>query len=209
MSQLSRPVTSEPPSYWAAAVAHLSAVDPVMAGIIQARPGIWLESRRDPVFTLLRAIVGQQISTKAADTVWRRLQDDLGLDVAAIAAAPVERIQTCGLSFRKAGYILGIAQALAEGSVDPARWTDMADDAIVKDVTRIKGIGQWTAELLLIFCLERPDVMPLGDLGLHKAYKTHYGDQSDLKTHAERWRPYRSAANWYLWRSIDPMPLDY
>jgi DNA-3-methyladenine glycosylase II len=203
------------PEYWLRAKRTLARRDPVMAGIIRAHPRIGLRSRGDPFHTLARSIVGQQISVKAADTVWARFCAAAPtLAPAEVLALGVERLRTCGLSGRKAEYLRDLARHFAEGSVHARRWPEMDDAAVIAELVQVRGIGRWTAEMFLMFNLLRPDVFPLGDLGLQKGIRLAYFNDrktslKKMKKLGETWRPWRSVATWYLWRSLDPVPVEY
>lgn len=203
------------PDYWPQATEYLSVADPVLATIIAAYPSERLECREDPFGTLARAIVGQQISVKAAATVWRRLEVLVGdIGPATVAAAREEGLVQCGLSRQKIRYLTDLAGHFVSGTVDPAAWIGKDDDAVIADLTGVKGIGRWTAEMFLIFHLLRPDVLPLDDIGLQRATGLHYAgagklDKAGIIDIASRWRPWRSVATWYLWRSLDPLPVTY
>jgi DNA-3-methyladenine glycosylase II len=204
------------PDYWAKACEELSAADPVMAGIIGANPQAALASRGDPFVTLLRSIIGQQISVKAADAVWGRFSAELGeLSPSRVMAARHEGLRAAGLSGRKVEYVKDLARRFDSEEIDPTRWPTLADDEVIKELVATRGIGVWTAEMLLIFNLMRPDVCPLDDLGLQRAMRLHYGDRGELggraklREVAEQWRPWRTVATWYLWRSLDPVPVEY
>lgn len=203
------------PRWWGDALRELGARDPVLRGLALRYPDAMLTSRGDAFGTLARSIVGQQISVKAADSVWRRLEQLLGtVEAAAVARAGAQQLRGCGLSERKAEYLAALAGAFAGGRVSEARWRRMDDAAVIADLTRLRGIGRWSAEMFLIFYLLRPDVLPLADLGLQRAVCMHYngGDAMELPRIAalgERWRPWRTLATWYLWRSLDPVPVEY
>jgi DNA-3-methyladenine glycosylase II len=203
------------PDYWSRACRELKARDEVLAGIIRAYRGETLASRGDAFGTLARSIVGQQISVKAADSVWRRLEEALGeISPAVVAGATAVRLQRCGLSGRKAEYLQGLARGFAEGSLRPELWGKLEDEALVRELLRIRGIGRWSAEMFLIFHMLRPDVLPLEDLGLQRAIRLHYHGERQISLRrmqaiAGRWRPWRTVATWYLWRSLDPMPVEY
>ena len=203
------------PDYWRRAVAHLSASDPVIGRLIADYPAECLESRDDPFGTLARSIVGQQISVQSASAVWRRIEDLLGaIESRTVAAADDGALLGCGLSRSKAGYLADLAGRFLDGSVDPRRWARLDDDAVIAELTRIKGIGRWTAEMFLMFSFMRPDVLPLGDIGLQRAMGLHYRGEgklgaAEMERIAARWRPWRSVATWYLWRSLDPLPVEY
>ena len=203
------------PEYWLQASAALAHDDPVMAGLVERFSGASPVSRSDPFGTLARAIVGQQISVKAADSVWLRLSAALPL----IAPAPLlarasETLRACGLSARKVEYLGDLARHFSNGQIHLNRWSSMSDTEIIAELTAVRGIGVWTAEMFLIFNQLRPDVFPLDDIGLQKAVALYYFDgqrppRKILAEYGERWRPWRSVATWYLWRSLDPLPVEY
>jgi DNA-3-methyladenine glycosylase II len=203
------------PRYWKRACRELAARDEVLAGIIRAYRGETLASRGDAFGTLARSIVGQQISVKAADSVWRRLDEALeAISPEAVAGATLIRLQRCGLSGRKAEYLQGLARGFADGSLQPAQWSKLEDEVLVRELVRIRGIGRWSAEMFLIFHMLRPDVLPLADLGLQRAIRLHYHGERRVSLRrmqaiAGRWRPWRTVATWYLWRSLDPVPVEY
>lgn len=204
------------PNYWPTACAALSQGDPCMAGLIH-RYGGGLESRGEPFVTLARSIVGQQISVKAADTIWQRVVAALGgtlPDPQGLLAAGTAGLAGAGLSRRKTEYLLDLAGHFASGRVSPLAWPAMSDEAVIGELTDIRGIGRWTAEMFLIFNLLRADVFPLADIGLQKAVALHYRDgvrptPAELAALGETWRPWRTVATWYLWRSLDPLPVAY
>ena len=203
------------PDYWDSAKRALARRDPVMARIIRAHPRVHLEPRGEPFHTLARAIVGQQISVKAAQSVWNRFSG-LALEIhpERILAIKSTQLRACGLSGRKCEYITDLARRFADGHVHVHRWPDMSDDEVVADLVQVRGIGRWTAEMFLMFNLLRPDVFPLDDLGLQKGLRLayHRGRKISLRTMRQRgetWRPWRSVATWYLWRSLDPVPVEY
>ena len=200
--------------YWALATAQLAEADAVMAGLISHHPHARLHSRGDAFEPLARAITGQQISIKAADTVWQRLRTLTAVNPVAIASQSVEAMRACGYSQRKVEYLQDLARHFADGLVDPSVWPNMADADIIQNLTQIRGIGQWSAEMFLMFNLLRPDVLPVDDIGLQKAFVLHYPDMQPfnkavLRQYAERWQPWRSVATWYLWRSLDPVAVEY
>ena len=218
---MAAPLTGRPP-FWPRAKRRLSAADPVLGGIIRRHPRIALASRGDAFHTLARSIVGQQISVKAADSVWSRVCGACGeLSPGSVMRRRATTLRGCGLSERKVEYLRDLAAHFADGRVDPASLARMSDDDVVTRLTDIRGIGRWTAEMFLIFNLQRPDVLPLDDLGLLKAIGRHYlpghavasllkGEgRRQVEDLASRWVPYRSVATWYLWRSLDPVPVEY
>ncbi len=186
-----------------------------MAAMIDACAGSSLTSRGDPFMTLARSIVGQQISVKAADAVWGRVVAQIpDITPQAVAAASAESLRACGLSARKVEYFGDLAARFADGRILPRRWARMSDAAMIEELSATRGIGVWTVEMLLIFNLMRPDVFPLDDKGLQRAVSLHYFDgapltRRELLAFGERWRPWRSVATWFLWRSLDPVPVDY
>jgi DNA-3-methyladenine glycosylase II len=205
-----------PPEFWARACAELAEADSLMHALIYAHPKIHLVSRGDCFGTLARAIVGQQISVKAAQSVWNRVLALTSVQVTAahFATLAVDALRGCGLSVRKAEYLIEMARAFESGRVRPARWAQMDDEAVIDELTELRGVGRWTAEMLLMFNLLRPDVLPLDDIGLLRAVGLHYGDGERAERAlaidvAGSWRPWRSVATWYLWRSLEAAPVEY
>ncbi len=203
------------PDYWDRAKRTLARKDPVMAAIIRSRPKVFLARRGEPFFTLARAIVGQQISVKAAQSVWDRVCLCAGeVTPQSVLARKRSELRACGVSDRKVEYIADLAQHFLDGTIQVRCWPDMDDEAIIAELIQVRGIGRWTAEMFLIFNLLRPDVFPLDDLGLQKGIRLSYfkGRKLSLqrmKKLGETWRPWRSVATWYLWRSRDPLPVEY
>jgi len=254
------------PDYWTKAKTTLSRRDPVLKAIIKAYHGEALQLRGEGFRTLARAIVGQQISVKAADSVWKKFEaaassyppacgGTKGGDGAAkaipkssitpttrlrvsqaqnpsLVASPASgrgksgitpeniagmgagTLRACGLSDRKVIYMHALANHFLENKKTIKNWPNMADDEIIAELTSIHGIGRWTAEMFLIFALGRPDVFPLDDLGLLKGIYRHYNkgeklSKSEVIAIGERWRPYRSLGTWYMWRVLDPVPVEY
>jgi DNA-3-methyladenine glycosylase II len=203
------------PEYWELACAELAAADPVMAALIARYPDAVLTSRGDPFQTLARAIVGQQISVKAAESVWTRFTEFAqSIRPECIVTLEPGALGACGLSRRKAEYLRDLAGHFVDGRVQPLRWESMADEAVIAELVDVRGIGRWTAEMLLIFNLLRPDIWPVDDIGLQKAVALHYLDNERptpgiLRRHGERHAPWRTVATWYLWRSLDPTVVQY
>lgn len=203
------------PEYWQTACDALSGSDPVMAALIARYPDCVLGSRGDPFQTLARAIVGQQISVKAADSIWARFESLVERVVPEqIAVLDAEALAASGLSRRKVEYLKDLAGHFADGRIDAARWTDRDDDTVIAELVDVRGIGRWTAEMFLIFNLRRQDVWPVDDIGLQKAVAVHYLDgvrpsPGDLKGFGTRFSPWRTVATWYLWRSLDPVVVQY
>lgn len=202
------------PEYWASACRALSRGDPVMRRLIRAHPDAMLKSRGNAFETLLRAIVGQQISVKAADAVWARVCAATPIQPEHIAILQTDSLRACGLSRMKAEYAIDLASHFASGRINPRRWTRMEDEDIIAELIDVRGIGRWTAEMFLIFHLLRPNVWPVDDLGLLKAVGMHYkgGEKispREAREWGETWQPWRTVATWYLWRSLDPVAVEY
>jgi DNA-3-methyladenine glycosylase II len=201
------------PAYWEPACVELAAADPVMAGLIKRYPDAILANRGDPFQTLARAIVGQQISVKAADSVWARFTAFAQtVSPEHIATLELDALATCGLSRRKAEYLRDLAGHFVDGRVEPSRWKKMEDETVIAELTDVRGIGRWTAEMFLIFYLTRPNVLPLDDVGLINGISQNYfsGEsvsRSDAREVAAAWAPFCSVATWYIWRSLDPLPV--
>ena len=203
------------PPWWDEATDTLCALDPVLSGVIAPWRGERMRSRGDPFLTLSRSIVGQQISVRAAQTIWDRFVKAARTPTPArVAGMRLTTLIACGLSGRKAEYLKDLAVHFRDGTLSPADWLRLDDDAVIGQLVAVRGIGRWTAEMFLIFNLMRPDVFPLDDIGLLNAMARHYNDGGRLDRRAalERsatWAPWRTAACWYLWRSLDPLPVEY
>ncbi len=219
-----RPATPPPagivtPAYWDDACRHLSKRDRVMKKLIPKFGEGRLQSRGDAFTTLARSIVGQQISVKAAQSVWDRFaalmtEPSTRLRPSAVIGLEVEAMRGAGLSARKVEYLRDLAQHFDSGAVHVLQWQEMDDEAIIEELVAIRGIGRWTAEMFLIFHLMRPNVLPLDDLGLLKGISLNYfsGEpvsRAEAREVGDAWAPYRSVATWYLWRSLDPLPVEY
>ena len=199
------------PEWWKHACNELCIGDPVLAAIIGRFPEERLEPRADAFFTLARAIAGQQISVKAAQTVWDRLEVicDGAVTVEAVLARSVDQLRLAGLSQRKAEYVRGLATHREVWDID---WEPLGDEAAIARLCQLRGVGRWTAKMFLIFHLLRPDVLPLDDMGLVAAMRRVYGEvleTEELREISAVWQPWRSVATWYLWRSLDPEPVEY
>jgi DNA-3-methyladenine glycosylase II len=190
----------------------------VLAEIIAAVRRESLRPRRDPFYSLARSIVGQQISVMAAESVWRRFEATVGaVTPQAVLAAGESGLAGCGLSQRKMAYLVSLAEHMTDGhlkGLSARAWRGLDDEAVIERLTQVKGIGRWTAEMFLIFHMARPDVLPLGDIGVQRAVAERYRDgvrldSDDIRAIAEPWRPWRSVAVWYLWRSLDAVPVEY
>lgn len=216
---MARASAAAAPDYWDDACRHLGKRDRVMRKLIPKFGESRLQSRGDAFTTLARAIVGQQISVKAAQSVWDRFAVAVGgpsnrLSPRAVLGCANSELRSAGLSARKCEYLADLAQHFEDGSVHVRQWQQMEDEAIVEELVGIRGIGRWTAEMFLIFHLMRPDVMPLDDIGLLKGISVNYfsGEpvsRAEAREVGEAWAPFRSVATWYIWRSLDPLPVDY
>lgn len=201
------------PRWWPEACLCLREADPRFGPLIDTHPGLRAGARGDAFATLARSIVGQQVSVKAAQSVWERLSAACGEpSPAALASLPPATLRGCGLSGRKAEYLGGLAHHFLERPANSPDWARMQDAAIVSELTGLRGIGVWTAQMFLIFHLGRPDVFPVADLGLRRAIASRYGrgrepDERSLARLSSRWQPWRTAATWYLWRSLEPQPV--
>jgi len=198
------------PSWWSEAHDFLSG-DDLLGPVVQQFGPDGISSRDDLFQTLVRSIVGQQISVLAADAIWGRLVEHLGeVTPATVLASDQKNIAACGVTRPKASYIHGLAERSDELLHQP--WETMTDEAIQKHLVQFRGIGPWTAEMILMFHFLRPDVFSLGDIGLIRGTQRLVpGAESKEQVGeiAERWRPYRTAAAWYLWRILDPVPVEY
>ena len=209
------PAVRATPLYWSEACEHLMAKDRVMKRLIPEFGDACLQSRGDAFTTLARSIVGQQISVKAAQAVWDRFAVlPRRMAPAAVLRLKAEDMRAAGLSARKVEYLRDLALHFDDGAVHVKSWQDMDDEAIIAELVAIRGIGRWTAEMFLIFHLMRPDVLPLDDVGLLTGISRSYfsGDpvsRSDAREVSAAWAPFRSVATWYIWRSLDPVPVAY
>lgn len=203
------------PAYWVQACEHLASQDRVMNKLIPQFGDAMLESRGDAFVTLARSIVGQQISVKAAQSVWDKFAKlSRRITPAGVLKMKVDDMRAAGLSARKVEYLVDLALHFDSGSVHVKDWQDMDDEAIIAELVAIRGIGRWTAEMFLIFHLMRPNVLPLDDVGLINGISRNYfsGEpvsRSDAREVAQAWKPYCTVATWYIWRSLDPLPVAY
>jgi DNA-3-methyladenine glycosylase II len=172
-------------------------------------------SRPDPYEALARAIVGQQLSTKAAASIWGKVTALFGgvtPTPSQVIAAEPQDLRDAGLSWSKVAYFRHLAERIEEGDLDITKLAEMDDEEVVAELTEVKGIGRWTAEMFLIFSLGRPDVLPVGDLGIRRAAQFAFGldelpEPEELEVMAEPWRPHRTLASLYLWRSLHNEPV--
>ena len=203
------------PDYWQDACKHLVKKDRVMKRLIPQFGDACLQTRGDAFVTLARSIVGQQISVKAAQTVWDRFAVlPRKMAPANVLKVKVDDMRAAGLSARKVEYLVDLALHFDSGAVQVDAWSAMDDEAVIAELVGIRGIGRWTAEMFLIFHLMRPNVLPLDDVGLINGISKSYfsGEavsRSDAREVAAAWAPYCSVATWYIWRSLDPLPVEY
>lgn len=203
------------PDYWDEACRELSQRDPVMARIIELRGHTHVVSRGDPFQTLARSIVGQQISVKAAQSIWNRFEK-AAREVAPLRVSRmrIATLRACGLTERKSEYLKDLAKRFHSGEVDPTHWPVRDNEAIIEELVAVRGIGRWTAEMLLIFNLLRPDVLPIDDIGLIRGIEKSYRNgervsRREVQEMGEIWRPWRTVATWYMWRSLEVVPVEY
>jgi DNA-3-methyladenine glycosylase II len=201
-------------------MAALADADPVMAELIARIGAVSIDRRRrgrpkgDAYTTLLRAIVGQQLSAKAAATIYGRVLDlfDGGVPSAeALLDIDDDALRAAGLSGRKVEYVRDLAQHVVSGELEAERLGDLTDEKVIEEITAVRGLGVWTAHMFLIFHLEREDVLPVGDLGIRNAIRDEYGldelpTPAEMERIAEPWRPHRTLACLYLWESISATP---
>jgi DNA-3-methyladenine glycosylase II len=206
------------PEYWDDACRHLTRLDRVLKKLNPQFGEARLQSRGDAFTTLARSIVGHQISVKAAQSVWHRFSalvdgPSARLQPISVLALEAPRMREAGLSARKIEYLKDLARHFDDGTVHVRQWQQMDDEAIIDELIAIRGIGRWTAEMFLIFYLLRPNVLPLDDVGLLRGISLSYfsGEpvsRAEAREVGDAWAPFRSVATWYIWRSLDPLPLD-
>ena len=204
-----------PPRFWERGKNYLIKKDKKLGNLIKSYPKDFLFTKSDPFSTLARSIVGQQISVKAAQSVWDRLE----VKIEKITPFDIKNthsgsLKSVGLSRQKVNYLKNLSDAFIENKIKINLWNKMNDEDIIQDLVQIKGIGRWTAEMFLIFNLCRADIFPLDDIGMIKGlcrvYDLDYPVNRDKVIEiGDKWKPYRSIATWYLWRSLDPIPVEY
>ena len=208
------------PDYWQTACTQLMKQDRILRKLIPKYPQAeFLTTRGDPFQTLARAIVGQQISVKAAQSVWDRLFETnraqhKHFNAKNILQLEPSLLRAAGLSTRKVEYMRDLANHFENGGLGHAQWDQLDDETVIKELVAIRGIGRWTAEMFLIFYLMRPNVLPLDDIGLIRGISLAYfsGEpvtRSEAKEVAANWEPWKTVATWYMWRSLDPIPVEY
>tara|TARA_Y100000994_G_C15602501_1_gene405303 strand:- start:296 stop:907 length:612 start_codon:yes stop_codon:yes gene_type:complete len=197
---------------WEVATKELSRNDPVIMKIIKLYSGDKMQLKNNAFLTLVRSVVGQQISVKAADSVWKKLEELCidSIEPEKIKSFSEDELRSAGLSRSKANYI----QNIAKSDILEVDWSNLDDEEAINLLCKIKGIGRWTAEMFLIFHLARPNILPLGDIGLIKAIELNYNNgekmsKEELEAYRQKWSPWCTVATWYLWRSLDPIPVNY
>ena len=208
------PVASQTPEYWSEACAELCVKDPVLAKVIKKYPEPVLTSKGDLFSTLIRSIVGQQISVLAADAIWGRFIALVGeVSPEPILKPTPEMLKNCGLTSRKVEYIRGISETWTReyAGLD---WEILSDDEVKRKLIALRGVGPWTAEMILMFSLLRPDIFPIDDIGAIRAIENIYNGgevmtKDELLDQANNWAPWRTIATWFLWRTIDDEPVEY
>ena len=203
------------PFFWEKAKKVLKTRDKKLGRIISNYPKDFLFSKSDPFYTLARSIVGQQISVQAAQAVWERYEKKIKkVNPDKTLKMHFMTLKSCGLSRQKITYLKSLSRGFVNKEINPSNWYNYSDEEIIDELIKIKGIGRWTAEMFLIFNLCRPDVFPADDLGLIKGicncYNLKYPITKDRAiSMSKKWKPYRSVATWYFWRSLDPIPVEY
>jgi DNA-3-methyladenine glycosylase II len=203
------------PDFWDDACKHLMKKDRVLKRLIPQFKDATLQTRGNAFVTLARSIVGQQISVKAAQTVWDRFALLVPqMTPKRVLKLKVDDMRAAGLSARKVEYLVDLAVHFDTHQLRVTQWAGLPDEDIITELTAVRGIGRWTAEMFLMFHLTRPNVLPLDDVGLINGISRNYfsGEavsRSDAREVAAAWAPYCSVAPWYIWRSLDPVPVDY
>lgn len=203
------------PAYWHEAARALAKRDAALKKLVKAYPEANLRSRGNAFSTLARSITGQQISVKAAQSVWNRVAAAVGkMTPDNVLAKKDEELRACGLSWQKVSYIKDLALHFQDGRIKPRRWARQDEETIIRELAEVKGIGRWTAEMFLMFYLLRPNVLPLDDIGLQRAMERHYNQgvtlsKDEMRKIAQCWEPWCTVATWYMWRSLDPVPVEY
>ena len=202
------------PDYWEKGKKELKKIDKNIKKIIELYEFPSLTTREDMFYTLIRSIVGQQISVRAADTIWDKIVNEAKeIRPEIIYSMDENTMRDCGLSKRKVEYMKAVSEKWLNG-YDKINWHELSDEAVTEKLVEIRGIGKWTAEMILIFTLMRPDIFPMGDIGAIRALEKIYNkgqkmNKEQIEEIVKKWKPWRTIATWYLWRSIDPVPVQY
>ena len=174
-----------------------------------------MQSKNNAFLTLAKSIAGQQISVKAANSIWEKLEKKIKkITPINILKSKKNEIAKCGFSKQKINYLLNLANFFKKNKNIEKKWKKIEDEKVINDLIQIKGIGRWTAEMFLIFYLLRPNIFPSSDIGLQKAVSVNYNlkyplKESEIKKFKKKWQPWSTVATWYLWRSLDPIPVKY
>ncbi len=207
---------SKPPKYWHKAKKILSKKDPVLKKIIKKFNKEFLKTRNNPFFSICRTIVGQQISTKAADSIWVKFEKKCKKKIVPniVLKLPRSSLRSVGLSKQKIGYLKNVALSFKNKSFNVKELRKMDDDLAIEYITQLKGLGVWSAQMFLMFNLNRPDIFPIKDIGLIRAISKNYNisyppSQRFLNKISKLHLGYRSVFTWYMWRSIDPVDVEY
>ena len=207
---------SSPPKYWFVAKKVLSKKDPVLKKIIKKFNKGFLKTRNNPFFSICRTIVGQQISTKAADSIWIKFENKCKKKISPNTVLKLSRstLRSVGLSKQKIGYLKNVALSFKNKSFNVKELRKMDDDLAIEYITQLKGLGVWSAQMFLMFNLNRPDIFPVKDIGLIRAISINYKkpyppSKKFLNTISKLHYGYRSVFTWYMWRSIDPADVEY
>ena len=203
------------PNYWKQATKELGQRDLILKKLIDEKYCLEIKLKSDPFITLTRAIIGQQISVKAAETIWLRFLEVIKTaNPENVCKTPEMKLKQVGLSSRKIQYIRDLSNKFINEEFNIELWPKLENKEIVTQLVSVKGIGVWTAEMFLIFYLARPNVLPLADIGLQRAMSIQYTkgnkiSQQEMISIGQTWSPWQTVATWYLWRSIDPIPVEY
>ena len=200
---------------WLLAINNLKKKDKILKEIINKYKSEKLHSNKNAFLTLAKSITGQQISVKAANSIWLQLEKKIKkIDPANILKTKINEIKKCGFSKQKANYIFNLANFFKKNKNIENKWEKVEDEEVIDDLIKIKGIGRWTAEMFLIFYLLRPNIFPSADIGLLRSISINYDlkyplKESEIKKFKKKWVPWSTVATWYLWRSLDPIPVKY
>ena len=200
---------------WLLAINNLKKKDKILKEIINKYKSEKLHSKKNAFLTLAKSITGQQISVKAANSIWLRLEKKIKkIDPSNILKVKINEIKKCGFSKQKANYIFNLANFFKKNKNIENKWEKVEDEEVIDDLIKIKGIGRWTAEMFLIFYLLRPNIFPSADIGLLKAISINYNlkyplKEPEINKFKRKWSPWSTVATWFLWRSLDPIPVKY
>jgi len=203
------------PTFWNKAKKELCLKDKKLGKLIKKYPKDFLYSKSDPFKTLARSIIGQQISVKAAQSVWNKFEEKCkNVSPNKVRHLHHMTLKSCGLSHQKITYLKCLSDAFINKSLNPKSWEKLDDEEIILQLTKVKGIGRWTAEMYLIFNLCRPNIFPVNDIGVIKGICKCYNLKYPISPHhaiklSKQWNPWRSVATWYFWKSLDPIPVEY